>query len=67
MRAVTRFEELIRHQAEQVFGSKAKAHVWLARPRVEFGGLTALESARDEAGYNKAKNLLERIDQGYAC
>ena len=67
MQTEMNFEELIRRQAESVFGSKVKAHVWLARPRDEFGGLTGLEYARDEAGYNKAKNLLERIDQGYAC
>lgn len=61
------FEELIRRQAEQVFGSKAKADVWLAAPRDEFGGLTALECAGNEAGYLRVKALLDRLDHGYAC
>jgi len=61
------FEELIRHQAEQVLGSKAKADIWLARPRVEFGGFTALECAGDEPGYLRVKALLDRLNNGYAC
>lgn len=61
------FEELIRRQAEKVFGSKAKADSWLIRPLVEFGDVAALELARDEAGYQKVKGVLERIDHGYAC
>ncbi len=67
MQTEMNFEELIRRHAEQVFGSKAKADVWLARPRVEFGGLAALEGARNEAGYLRVKALLERMDHGYAC
>lgn len=62
-----KFEELIQRQAERVFSSKAKADVWLAHPRVEFGGLTALESVRNEAEYLKVKTLLDRIDHGYGC
>ncbi|MBC3492435.1 DUF2384 domain-containing protein [Pseudomonas taiwanensis] len=61
------FEELIRYQAEQVFGSKARTDAWLARPRVALGGLAALECARDEAGYLRVKALLDRIDHGYVC
>ncbi|GLO56907.1 DUF2384 domain-containing protein [Pseudomonas putida] len=61
------FEEMIRHQAEQVLGSKAKADVWLTHPRVEFGGLTALKYVRNEAEYLKVKALLDRIDHGYGC
>ncbi|PSS59200.1 DUF2384 domain-containing protein [Pseudomonas sp. BBP2017] len=61
------FEELIRHQAEQVFGSKAKADAWLARPLAEFGGVAALVRARDEAGYQAVKSVLERIEHGYGC
>lgn len=67
MKTETNFEELFRHQAGQVFGSKAKAYVWLTSPRVEFGGSTALECARVEAGYLRVKALLERMDHGYAC
>ncbi|EOG8379201.1 MbcA/ParS/Xre antitoxin family protein [Pseudomonas aeruginosa] len=62
-----KFEELIQRQAEQVFGSKAKADAWLARPRVAFGGLAALACARNEAGYLRVKCVLEQIDHGYAC
>lgn len=61
------FQALIRRQAGQVFGSKARGDAWLARPRVEFGGLAALECAGNEAGYRKVKASLDRIDQGYAC
>lgn len=60
------YEELIR-QAEQVLGSKAKADVWLAHHRIEFGSLTALECVRNEAEYLKVKALLDRIDHGYGC
>lgn len=62
-----KFEELIQRQALQVLGSKAKTKVWLARPRVEFGGLTVLESVRNEAEYLRVKTLLDRIDHGYSC
>ncbi|MEG1626211.1 MbcA/ParS/Xre antitoxin family protein [Pseudomonas sp.] len=62
-----KFEELIQRQAERVFGSKAKADIWLARPRAEFGGLTPLECVRNEAEYLKVKALLDRIDHGYSC
>lgn len=67
MKTEINFEELIRHQAEQVFGSKAKADEWLARPRAAFSSFAALEYARNEAGYLKVKDVLERIDHGYAC
>jgi len=63
----TNFEELIRRQAEQVFGSKAKANIWLSQPRTDFMGVTALESACDEAGYRRAKCMIERIEHGYVC
>jgi uncharacterized protein (DUF2384 family) len=67
MAAEVTFEHLIKRQAEQVFGSKAKADAWLAYPRVAFGGLAALECARDETGYLRVKSELERIDHGLAC
>jgi uncharacterized protein (DUF2384 family) len=50
-----------------VFGSKAKADAWLARPHVALGGLAALECVRNEAEYLRVKALLDRIDHGYAC
>lgn len=67
MKTKMNFEELIQRQAEQVFGSKAKADDWLARPRVAFSGFAALDSARNEAGYLKVKDVLERVNHGYAC
>ncbi|WHH49613.1 MbcA/ParS/Xre antitoxin family protein [Pseudomonas sp. Ap32] len=63
----TNFEELIRRQAEQVFGSKANANIWLSQPRTVFSGVTALECAYDEAGYRTVKLELDRIEHGYAC
>lgn len=67
MKTEMNFEELIRRQAEQVFGSKAKANIWLSQPRTVFSGATALESACDETGYRRVKRMLERIEHGYAC
>ncbi|MEW5620634.1 MbcA/ParS/Xre antitoxin family protein [Pseudomonas putida] len=67
MKQETHFEELIRRQAELVFGSKAKANIWLSQPRTVFRGATALESACDEAGYRRVKCMLERIEHGYVC
>lgn len=66
MKTEMNFEELIQRHAERVFGSKAKAYVWLTSPRLALGGSTALECARVEAGYLTVKALLERMDHGYA-
>ena len=66
MKTEMNFEELIRRHAEQLFGSKAKANIWLSQPRTVFVGATALECARDETGYRKVKRMLERIEHGYA-
>lgn len=67
MKTEMSFEELIQHQAERVFGSKAKADSWLARPSTEFGGVVALECARNEPGYLTVKAFLDRLDHGYVC
>lgn len=67
MKTEMNFEELIRRQAERVFGSKTKAKIWLSQPRTVFSGATALECARDENGYRRVKGVLERIEHGYAC
>lgn len=67
MKPEMNFEELIQRQAEQVFGSKAKADAWLARPLAGFGGVAALECARNEPGYLRVKALLDRLDHGYVC
>lgn len=65
MKTETNFEELIRRQAEQVFGSKAKANIWLLQLRTIFSGATALECACDEAGYRRVRGVLDRIEHGY--
>jgi uncharacterized protein (DUF2384 family) len=39
------YVELIQLQAKQVFGNKAKADIWLNRPKTLFGGSTPLELA----------------------
>lgn len=67
LKARMSFEELIRHEAEQVFGSKAKASIWLSQPRTVFSGATALECAHNENGYRIVKCMLERVEHGYAC
>ncbi|MCP6699360.1 MbcA/ParS/Xre antitoxin family protein [Pseudomonas donghuensis] len=54
-------------QAEQVFGDKAKAAVWLSLSRTTFDGCSALELAREEAGYQRVVEELQRIEHGYAC
>lgn len=67
MKTGVNFEELIQRQAERVFGSKAKANIWLSQPRTVFSGATALECACDEAGYRRVRGVLERIEHGYVC
>jgi putative toxin-antitoxin system antitoxin component (TIGR02293 family) len=58
---------LIQVQAKQVFGNKAKADIWLNQPKTTFGGSTPLELAYTEAGYERVKAELERVNHGYAC
>ncbi|MEN5107333.1 MbcA/ParS/Xre antitoxin family protein [Pseudomonas sp. TWI672] len=67
MKTEANFEELIRRHAEQVFGSKEKANIWLSQPKTVFSGATALECVCDEAGYRRVRGVLERIDHGYTC
>lgn len=67
MKIRANFEELIRRQTERVFGSEAKANIWLSEHRTVFSGATALECACDETGYRRVKGVLERIEHGYAC
>ncbi|MFG0547117.1 antitoxin Xre/MbcA/ParS toxin-binding domain-containing protein [Pseudomonas sp. YQ_6] len=61
-----RIERLWR-RAEQVFGDRAKAVVWLSLSRAAFDGCSALELAREEAGYRMVMQTLERIAHGYCC
>jgi putative toxin-antitoxin system antitoxin component (TIGR02293 family) len=59
--------ELIRHLAEQVFGNKEKANIWLTQPKTALGGSTPLELSHTEAGYERVKAELERLSHGFAC
>ena len=59
------FIELIQRQAAQVFGNQDKADVWLNQRKSVFGGVTPIEFAHTEIGYNAVKDVLERIDKGY--
>ena len=61
------YVELIQRQAEAVFGNKAKADSWLSEPKTAFGGVTPLELAFTEAGYELVKAELEKLSYGYAC
>ncbi|MGE8303337.1 MAG: antitoxin Xre/MbcA/ParS toxin-binding domain-containing protein [Pseudomonas kermanshahensis] len=61
-----RIERLWR-RAEQVFGDRAKAAVWLSLSRAAFDGCSALELAREESGYRLVMQTLERIAHGYCC
>jgi uncharacterized protein (DUF2384 family) len=59
--------ELIQHHAKLVFGSKAKADIWLTQPKTALGGSTPLELSRTEDGYELVKAELERFSHGFAC
>ncbi|VVO74163.1 MbcA/ParS/Xre antitoxin family protein [Pseudomonas fluorescens] len=61
------YVELIQLQANQVFGNKAKADIWLNQPKTAFDGSTPLELAHTEEGYELVKAELERVSHGYAC
>ncbi|RON51777.1 MbcA/ParS/Xre antitoxin family protein [Pseudomonas frederiksbergensis] len=62
-----KYIELVQRQAEQVFGNKAKADVWLIQPKIAFSGSTPMELVLTEAGYELVKAELERISHGFAC
>lgn len=53
--------------AERVFGDKNKAAAWVSQPRAVFGDKSALELACDEAGYQRVKEELARLEQGFVC
>jgi len=61
------YVELIQHKAEQIFGNKEKADIWLTQPKTAFSGVTPLELAFTEAGYELVKAELEKLSHGYAC
>jgi uncharacterized protein (DUF2384 family) len=57
----------IRRLAEQVFGNKDKADTWLNQPKTAFGGVTPLELAFTESGYELVKAELEKLSHGFTC
>lgn len=61
------YVELVQHQAEQVFGNKEKADNWLNQLKTSFGGVTPLELAHTEEGFELVKAELERLSYGFAC
>lgn len=61
------FSELLRYQAERVFGDKLKAATWLRQPRPHFDGLAALEFVQDEVTCLQAKEFLDRLEHGFTC
>lgn len=61
-----KYVELIKQQANFVFGNKSKANTWLNQPKATLGDRSPIELARDEVGYRIVRDALERIDHGYA-
>lgn len=59
--------ELIQHQAELVFGNKAKADLWLSQPLTGVAKGARLQVAQGETGYELVKAELERLNHGFAC
>jgi len=58
--------ELIKQQAELVFGNKAKADLWLNQPIAASGDGSRLQAAQGEPGYELVKAELERLNHGFA-
>ncbi|ENB9666105.1 MULTISPECIES: MbcA/ParS/Xre antitoxin family protein [Pseudomonas] len=52
-------------KAEEVFGDKAKAAVWLATPKQLFGGLTAIDFVNDHQSSLRVIEALSQIEHGY--
>lgn len=51
--------------AEAVFGSREKALLWLRKPRETFGGASAMELMRTEAGGQLVEEALAQVDEGF--
>ncbi|MFG6665970.1 antitoxin Xre/MbcA/ParS toxin-binding domain-containing protein [Halomonas sp. HNIBRBA4712] len=51
--------------AEEVIGSRAKAHRWLNKPRKALGNVNALQAIMTTPGYMAAEELLEQLRHGY--
>jgi putative toxin-antitoxin system antitoxin component (TIGR02293 family) len=53
--------------AEETFGSKEKANIWLRRPLAELSQETPLDVARTEAGARVIETILAKIAWGAAA
>ncbi len=51
--------------AQAVFGSSESALTWLRKPRRSFGGISAMELLRTEAGGQVVEETLGQLDEGY--
>lgn len=51
--------------AEAVFESSESALTWLRKPRRSFGGISAMELLRTEAGGQAVEETLRQLDEGY--
>ncbi|MND90372.1 hypothetical protein D3C81_831710 [compost metagenome] len=60
------YVERIQLEAVRIFANKQKADVWLNQPKANFDDCTPLEIARDESGYLRVKDVLDKIDHGYS-
>lgn len=59
--------EMLWQKAEEVFGDKAKAGVWLSTPRHSFNDMTAIDFVKDQASLERVIEVLSQIEHGYAC
>lgn len=59
--------ELVRQKAEEVFGDKAKAALWLSTPRHFFNGMTAIDFLKGGGNSQRVIDVLAQIEHGYAC
>lgn len=53
--------------AEETFGDKARANVWLRRPLAELNGETPIDLAETEAGGRVVETILAKIAWGAAA
>ncbi|KHK65879.1 MbcA/ParS/Xre antitoxin family protein [Pseudomonas frederiksbergensis] len=59
--------KLMWQKAEEVFGDKAKAAVWMSTPRHLFDGMTAIDFVEDHVTQQRVIEVLTQIEHGYGC
>lgn len=60
-----RYVDVVWQKAEQVFGDKAKAAVWLSTPKHQFGDVAAIDFVTDQESLERVMEVLAQIDHGY--